>query len=304
MMTLQEMMQQYSFGRLELLAKQVVEGFITGLHKSPYHGFSVEFVEHRLYNTGESKKHVDWKLYAKTDKLFVKKYEEETNLRCQIVIDTSSSMFFPDVENSKLRFSILAAASLIQLLRKQRDAYGLSLFSSEMEQHYSAKLSLAHHKQMMLELENLWQKKFEKGKRSVATSDILHDLAERIPNRSLVILFSDMFSNDEPEALFSALQHLKFKKHELILFHVTDHDKELMFNFQNKPYKFIDLETEEEIKLNPNQTKAYFTETMADFYGQLKLKCLQYKIDFVEVDIQKPFDELLSAFLLKRQRLY
>ncbi len=155
MLTLQEIVEQESFGNLEFLASQVVEGFITGLHKSPYHGFSVEFVEHRMYNEGESKKHVDWKLYAKTDKLFVKKFEDETNLRCQILIDTSSSMYFPNKDINKLKFSVLTAATIIQLLKRQRDASGISLFSDKIDWHAKPKLTLSHQKMIFSELDNL-----------------------------------------------------------------------------------------------------------------------------------------------------
>ncbi len=304
MLNLQTIQEEYSFGRLELLATQVVEGFITGMHKSPFHGFSVEFVEHRMYNPGESKKHIDWKLYAKTDKLYVKKYEEETNLRCQLIIDTSSSMFFPEKQFNKLQFTIFAAASIMQLLHRQKDASGLSLFSDILEFHQTAKLNSSHRKRMMLEMEKMLSISTMRNKASVGTADLLHDLAERLNRRSLVILFSDMFSQDEPEKVFSALQHLRFKKHELILFHVTEPNKERDFHFSAKPYRFIDIETGEEAKLNPINIKEDFASQMDAYYEELKLKCSQYKIDFVEADINQDFNQVLTAFLLKRQRLY
>ncbi len=304
MLNLQTIQEEYTFGRLELLATQVVEGFITGMHKSPFHGFSVEFVEHRMYNPGESKKHIDWKLYAKTDKLYVKKYEEETNLRCQLIIDTSSSMFYPEKQFNKLQFSIFAAASIMQLLHRQKDASGLSLFSDTLEFHQTAKLNSSHRKRMMLEMEKMLSISTMRNKASVGTADLLHDLAERLNRRSLVILFSDMFSQDEPDKVFAALQHLRFKKHELILFHVTEPNKERDFNFSAKPYRFIDIETGEEAKLNPINIKEDFSSQMDAFYEELKLKCSQYKIDFVEADINQDFNQVLTAFLLKRQRLY
>ena len=304
MQTLQDIIKQNTFGNLELLASQVVEGFITGLHKSPYHGFSVEFVEHRMYNEGESKKHIDWKLYAKTDKLFVKKFEDETNLRCQILIDTSSSMYFPSKNESKLKFSVLSAAAIIHLLKQQRDASGISLFSQEIDWHTRSKLSISHQKMLYSQLETLLTQEVKKNIPSTSTAELLHRLAEQIHQRSLIVLFSDLFSDDNPEELFSALQHFRFKKHELIIFHVTEPKKEKNLEFSNQPHRFVDLETGETIKLNPSHIREQYTTDMSRFYADLKLKCSQYKIDFVEVDINQPFSEILTAFLIKRQRLY
>lgn len=288
------------FKNLELLAKKVVEGFITGLHKSPFHGFSVEFAEHRLYNTGESTRHIDWKLFGRTDKLFVKRYEEETNLRCQIVIDVSSSMLFPiDTENNKLHFSIHAAAALNELLKQQRDAVGLTLFSDKIDIHYPAKGSPAQQKLIYSTLEDLLNRK-EQNKTS-ATVHALHQIAEIIHKRSLVVIFSDMFDNhSENEELFSALQHLKYKKHEVVLFHVNDKSKELDFKFENRPYHFIDLETGEQIKLNPSQIKDNYIAEVQKFANALKLKCGQYHIDFVEADINEGFNNILLTYLIKR----
>ncbi len=304
MLSLKEIVEPESFGNLELLASQVVEGFITGMHKSPYHGFSVEFVEHRIYNEGESKKHIYWKLYGKTDKLFVKKYEEETNLRCQILIDTSSSMLFPDNDFNKLKFSIFSAAAIIQLLKKQRDATGLSLFSNKIDFHTRTKLTISHQKLLFSELEKLINQKQEKNIKSDNTAEILHEIAEQINQRSLVVLFSDMFSYEQSEEIFSALQHLRYKKHDVIIFHVTEPEKEKDLGFDNKPHRFIDLETGEEVKINPLHIKENYEKHMRDFYYNLKLRCSQYKIDFVEADINRPFSEVLSNFLIKRQRLY
>lgn len=300
------------FSKLELIAKQVVEGFITGLHKSPFHGFSVEFAEHRLYNTGESTRHIDWKLYAKTEKLFVKRYEEETNLRCQIVIDTSSSMYYPIMDNSneenvnKIGFSTYAAAALVHLLKKQRDAFGVSLFSDEVELHTETKSTTTHSQLVFTELDKLL-KPLEKGvsKRS-SGAQALHEIAEKISRRSLVILFSDMIENSEKNQndLWNALQHLKHNKHEVILFHVLDKKKEIEFDFENRPYRFVDLETGEELKLNPLEVREAYKKSMKTFEHDLKLKCGQYKIDLVEVDISQGFDQVLLPYLLKRKKLY
>jgi uncharacterized protein (DUF58 family) len=290
-------------GNLELIARYVVEGFITGLHKSPFHGFSVEFAEHRLYNPGESTRHIDWKLYARTDKLFIKKYEEETNLRCQILLDNSSSMYFPDVKNNKLKFSIYAAASLIYLLKKQRDAAGLTIYSDHVESFYSARSSFAHLQLLFGELQkNLANE--EKNKKTLI-SDVLHAIAENIHKRSLVVIFSDMFDNPEKqEDYFSGLQHLKYKKHEIILFHVVDKSKELEFTYDNKPYRFIDMETGDRVELFPDEIKKDYLEKVTDFRNTLKAKCNQYHIDYVEADINQGFYQVLQNYLIKRERLY
>jgi len=294
------------FDNLELIAKQVVEGFITGLHKSPFHGFSVEFAEHRLYNKGESVKNIDWKLYGKTDKLFVKRYDEETNLRCRIVIDVSSSMLFPYKDKSiqsKLLFSVYSAASLIHLLRKQRDAVGITFFSDEIELHTKTKGSSVHARMLYSKLNELVYN--EQGlNKSSKPGELLHLISDKIHKRSLVIIFSDMFSSENSDKLFSALQHLKHSKHEVILFHVTDKNLEQDFKYNNRPYKFIDMETGETIKLNPNEVRDFYTGSSKDFFNKLKLKCGQYKIDFVQADVKSDFKKVLAPFLLKRSKMH
>ncbi len=297
------------FDNLEFIAKQVVEGFITGLHRSPFHGFSVEFAEHRLYNSGESTKHIDWRLFARTEKLFIKKYQEETNLRSHIVIDTSSSMLFPFEKNkinNKLSFSIYCAASLIYLLRRQRDAVGLSLFSDNLELHTKSKTSNSHIKMLYAELNNLLNQKLIKNykKKITKTSNILHLIAENVHKRSLIIIFSDMFEKENKEDLFSAIQHLRYNKHEVILFHVKDKKQEQNFEYENRPYKFIDLETGEQMKFNPNDLRESYVKKINDYFSEIKLKCGQYKIDFVESDINEGFKKILMPFLLKRKKLF
>ena len=298
------------YTKLEMLAKQVVEGFITGLHKSPFHGFSVEFAEHRLYNNGESTRHIDWKLYGKTDKMFVKRYEEETNLRCRIVLDISSSMYFPYKKEytiddpNKITFSVYAAAAIIELLRRQRDAFGLSLFAENIELHSQARSSETHQRLLFTHLEKLLVPIDTETRKGTITSRALHEIAENTHRRSLVILFSDMFESSAENAdMFSALQHLKHNKHEVILFHVVDKSLELDFNFENRPYKFIDTESGEILKLNPKDVKYAYTHRIADYVSDLKLKCAQFKIDFVEADINKGFDNILLPYILKRQKM-
>jgi uncharacterized protein (DUF58 family) len=299
------------FTHLEFIAKQVVEGFITGLHKSPFHGFSVEFAEHRLYNKGESTRHIDWKLFGRTDKLFVKRYEEETNLRCQLIIDNSSSMYFPlnekgkNEKKNKITFAAYCSAALIELLKRQRDAVGLSIFAEEVELHTPAKSNSLHNKMLYHQLEKLIQPLAKETNKNTSAVSALHQIAEAIHQRSLVIIFSDMMdSKAESEELFSALQHLKHNKHEVVLFHVTHKDKELDFEFENRPYRFIDMETNEEIKLFPNEIKDHYVKQMLDFRNDLKLKCGQYKIDFIEADINLGFEQVLMPYLLKRTKLY
>lgn len=295
------------FGNIELLAKQVVEGFITGLHKSPFHGFSVEFAEHRLYNKGESTKHIDWKLYARTDKLFIKRYEEETNLRCQLLIDTSSSMNFPidSKELNKLEFSVYAAASLIEMLKKQRDAVGLSLFTNELKLETPAKTSMSHHRYIYSELEKLLDRTNQEKGQTTNVVEAIHHFAEKIHKRSLVIIFSDMFDGDliNDEAAFSALQHLRHKKHDVVLFHVVDKKKELELDFENRPYVFVDMETGEEMKLNPSQVKDKYKEMAQKHENNLKLKCGQYNIDYVLTDINEGVHQVLLQYLVKRSKM-
>jgi len=290
---------------LELLARQVVEGFITGLHKSPFHGFSVEFAEHRLYNTGDSVKNIDWKLFAKTDKLFSKRYEEETNLRCQFVIDTSSSMYFPDDNYHKLTFAIQSTAVLMYLLKKQRDAFGLSLFTDQLRLNTAAKSTNTHQKYLFSQLEQVLKAPKLNVQTNLALA--LHQIAELIHKRSLVIVFSDMMQTEHDEdkiaALFSALQHLKFNKHEVVIFNVTDKDKEVYFNFANRPYQFVDMETGAILKAHASKVKQAYLEEMNDYRHKLMLKCAQYKIDLVDADIKEGFDQVLQGYLIKRQKM-
>ena len=294
------------FSKLEWFARQVVEGFITGLHKSPFHGFSVEFAEHRHYNPGDSTRHIDWKLFARTDKHFIKRYEEETNLRCQIVIDHSSSMFFPEkLENgeNKMSFSVHCAAALTHLFKTQRDAIGLSLFSDTVDVHLPAKLSVSHLNRVYTHLEHLLESKPHGSQTNVASA--LHEISDRIHQRSLVLIFSDMLDGigNEMQPLFNALQHLKYNKHEVVVFHVADRSKEIEFNFENRPHTFIDMESGDEVKLNPSQIRDHFKESALAHEQEVKLKCTQYGIDFVKADIADGFNQVLRAYLDKRSRM-
>ncbi len=290
---------------IDLLARQVVEGFITGIHKSPFHGFSVEFAEHRLYNKGESMRHIDWKLFAKTDKMFVKRYEEETNLRCQIIIDNSASMHYPDNKNTslnnlnKIGFSAVASASLSEILKRQRDAFGLSIYSDEIDYYSPAKSSERHRRMLLKQLENLLQSNSIK---TTNTYKVLHQIADKIHRRSLIILFTDMLQADKEEKdLFEALRHLKYNKHEVVLFHIFDGKHEFEFNFDYKPKKFIDIETGEKINLYADAVKDNYKKAVSKYFNDLKMKCMQYKIDYISVDINQGIEQILTEYLIRRQ---
>ena len=305
-MAIQEAKNIYGIKNLELLAHQVVEGFITGLHKSPFHGFSVEFAEHRLYNKGESTRHIDWKLYAKTDKLFVKRFEEETNLRCHIIIDNSGSMHYPIIKNptiknlNKIGFSVMAAAVLLEILKRQRDAYGLSIYSDKNEYYAPAKGSERHRRML---LENLQKTLSNRSQTKTKTYTALHEIADKIHRRSLIFVFTDMFQADKDEdKLFEALRHLKYNKHEVVLFHTFDGKHELNFDFDNTPKRFIDIETGDHINLYADSIKDNYKAAIEGYFERLKMKCMQYKIDYVGVDINEGFDQILTTYLISRKR--
>lgn len=291
---------------LDLLAKQVVEGFITGMHKSPFNGFSVEFSEHKLYNKGESTRHIDWKLFAKTEKLYTKKYEEETNLRCHIIVDNSASMHYPIIKKqtlnniNKIGFSAIAAAALMEILKRQRDAVGLSIYSNKYDYYAPEKGSERHRKMLLNQLEQLL---VSSSKATTETYQYLHEIAEKIHRRSLIFLFTDMFqTTKDKEQLFDALRHLKYNKHEVVLFHTFDSKTELNFNFDNAPKKFVDVETGEEINVYAENVQKKYKNLIDNYFKDLKNKCLQYKIDYVPVDINLGFNQVLVNYLVSRRK--
>lgn len=289
---------------VQLLAKQAVEGFIIGLHKSPFHGFSVEFSEHRLYNNGDNLKHIDWKVYGKSDKLFIKKYEEETNLRCQIIIDTSSSMLFPERPKhyTKLQFSAIAAAAILEVLKKQQDAGGLTLFNEEITFHSQCKSSSTHFNNLYSNLEQLLT--FNQKSKGTKTVEILHEIAERIHRRSLVIIFSDMMDrHSEQDELIHAIQHLRYNKHEVIVFQVMDKAKEVDFAFSNRPYEFVDLETGQSVKMNSNAMRETYVKRMAELRADLEVRTGQLGIDLIDADINLDFQQILMPYFLKRNKM-
>ncbi|SCY42692.1 Protein of unknown function DUF58 [Nonlabens sp. Hel1_33_55] len=302
----QELNKTSGFKNLALLASQVVEGYISGMHKSPFHGFSAEFAEHKIYNQGESTRHIDWKLYAKTDKYYTKKYDEETNLRCHLIVDNSASMHYPAVKSqelgslNKIGFASLATASIMNLLKKQRDAVGLSVYSDTYEYYAPEKGSERHHTMLLDQLNGVSVEK--NNFKATDTYKYLHEIAENIKRRSLIILFTDMFQNDrQEEELFEALRHLKYNKHDVVLFHTYDSATEINFDFENRPTRFIDVESGEYINVYADNVKDSYKESISIYFEELRVKCGQYRIKYVPVDIQKDFNVILTTFLLERQ---
>jgi uncharacterized protein (DUF58 family) len=303
----QELNKTGGFKNLDLLAKQVVEGFISGMHKSPFHGFSAEFAEHKMYNQGESTRHIDWKLFAKTDKLFTKRYDEETNLRCHLIIDNSSSMHYPQVNKlafnslNKIGFSALAAASLMHIFKKQRDAVGLSVYSNKYDYYAPEKGSERHHSMLLDQLNKTTLSKPHNI--TTNTYEYLHQIAEKMHRRSMIFVFTDMFQSDIADTkLFDALRHLKYNKHDVILFHVFDKEKEIEFNFDNNPKRFVDVETGEFINLYADNIKENYEKAVNTYFNNIKLKCGQYKIKYVEANINENFDKILTTYMLERQK--
>lgn len=306
-MTLQKKISEISnFKNLELLANQVVEGFISGMHKSPFHGFSSEFSEHKIYNVGESTKNIDWKLFARTDRLYTKQYEEETNMRCHIIIDHSSSMYFPTLANNqsffenKIGFSVLASAVLLDLLKKQRDAAGLSIYAENYDYYASEKGNDKHFRMLYQQLENVLQDKPNQA--STNTSKMLHLIAENIHRRSMIVLFTDFFQEGDEIALFEGLKHLKHNKHKVVVFHVYDREREVKLQFDDKPKKFIDVETGEIIQVYPDNIQETYEKNMNEFFNRTALICAKYQIKYVPVAIQDSFEKIMTSYLIERQK--
>jgi len=280
---------------MEIKARLVVEGFIAGLHKSPYHGFSVEFAEHRQYMPGDPLKNVDWKVYAKTDRFFIKEFEEETNLKAYILLDTSGSMGYSSNSVNKLEYSCYLSAALSYLMLKQRDSVGLVLFDQNIKKYIPPKSALRSHLHVILqELDKL------ESSRTTNISSALHQMAERIKRRGLIILISDLF--DDPDRVLNGLKHFRHKKHEVIVFHVLD-PKERTFAFPELAI-FKDLETDEELMTSPWQIRKEYIERFKALVSKYTLQCRESLIDYVLLDTSIPFDYALFSYLSKRQRLW
>lgn len=299
------------FSRFGIIAQQVVEGFLTGLHKSPFHGFSVEFAEHKIYNQGNSTKNIDWKLFARTEKLFLKEFEEETNVKSTIILDISGSMDFPKSSNdtmnglNKLGFSVYAAASLLFLLNKQRDASGVVFFDEAVRLKSEIKGSKTHLSFLIQQLENVLSQS-TKGEGLSSLSQCLHQIANQSPKRGMITLFTDFSFHSAKEDLdmvLQSLQHLKYNGNEVLVFNVLDKRLEEEFNFGNKPHRFIDLETGEEVKMAPMEFKAKYKEIKSKQLSFIKTKLLNFGIDYIEADINEGFTTILEAYLVRRSSL-
>jgi len=281
---------------MELKARMVVEGFIAGLHKSPYHGFSVEFAEHRQYMPGDSIRDIDWKVYAKSDRYYIKQYEEETNLKAYLLLDCSASMGYSSGASPQTKFdyALTLAASLSFLMIKQRDAVGLTTFADQIMQYIPPRSAAGHVHVLLHQFANLT---------TASTTDLalpFHEMAERIKRRGLIIVISDLF--DDPQRIISGLKHFRHRKHEVIVFHILD-PREKDFAFSGEAI-FEDMETGERITTLPWQIKKDYVRKFKDMVELISSECRQARIDYYMIDTATPFDKALYAFLAKRERLY
>jgi uncharacterized protein (DUF58 family) len=278
---------------LSLKARFVVEGFIVGLHKSPYHGFSVEFSEHRSYGAGDEIRHIDWKLWGKTDRYYIKQFEEETNLKSYLLIDQSLSMKYQSKNFSKLEYAKLLAASLVYLMLKQQDAVGLILFDNQIRVNIPPRSKRSHLNVLLAQMENI-----SAGPKT-HMAPVLHQTAEVIKKRGLIILISDLF--DSPKDVLSGLQHFRYKGHEVVVFHIMD-PQELKLNFSQRT-RFRDMESGEELITDPWHIKADYQRSMEKFCDYYKIQCRKNNIDYVRLFTDASVDLALSEYLLKRKRL-
>ena len=280
-------------GGMELVARLVVEGFITGLHKSPYQGFSVEFAEHRQYMPGDEIRYIDWKVYGKSDRYYIKKFEEETNLRAYILLDISASMNYKYDERSltKFEYGCYLAASLTYLMLKQRDSVGLALFDTHIREYIPPRSAATHLNAIITVLENA-----QPGNET-SISVIFNELAKRIVRRGLIIVISDLL--DEPSEVLSAIKHLRHRKHEVIVLHLLD-KAELTFPFEG-PVVFRDMETGRMLPTQSETLRAGYIEQLNAFIQQYRRGCGASQIDYVQIDTTTPFDYVLSSYLSRRK---
>ncbi len=279
---------------LSLVARGVVEGFISGLHSSPYKGFSVEFAEHREYTLGDDPRHLDYKMLARTDRLYIKQFEEETNMRVQILLDTSGSMAYRhEARITKLEYGSYLTAVLAYLMTRQQDSVGLTTFDTEVRLDMPARSSPRHFNEMMQQLEAIEPG----GTTHIAAT--LHKLANRFKRRCLIVLISDLY--DEPDAVIRALHHFRHRRHEVILFHIFD-KAELEFPFRDV-IAFHDLETDERIQVDPAYVRDVYIEQLKQFVDTYRRECSESQIDYVMTDTSVPYDFMLSRYIAKRSRL-
>ncbi len=280
--------------KFNLRARHIVEGFMIGLHKSPYHGFSVEFSDHRQYNVGDPASLIDWKVFAKTDRYYIKRFEEETNLKAYILVDHSASMAYTSHDNEKLTYAKNLAAALAYLMISQQDAVGLASFSDVLTSFVPPKAVRSYLKIIYEQLYSL------EASGNTSTKDVLHKIADRIKRRGLVILISDLL--DDPAEIISALQHFRHNKNEVIVFHISD-AQEIDFDFKRESI-FKDAETGEKITVSPWQIRQKYQELFTEHQEFIKQKCFEYKIDYCPITTSTPFDKALLAYLIKRSKLF
>ncbi len=278
--------------RLELKARQIVEGYVTGLHRSPYHGFSIEFAEHREYVAGDDLRHLDWKVWGRSDRYYIKQYEQETNLRAYLVLDTSESMRYKgeSATMNKYDYACYVAASLAYLILKQQDAVGLAMFDADIHRFVRPSSVSAHLREMLHEMEH------HEAREKTNIGVILHNLAEMVSQRGIVILVSDMF--DSVENIMFGVRHLRHRKHEVILFHILDHD-ELEFPFQQMTM-FLGLEEYPDLLCDPRALKRAYLSELNSYLKELKRGCRHNGVDYVLMDTREPIEVALTTYLARR----
>ena len=287
---------------LDFIAKSIVEGFMHGLHRSPYKGFSVEYAEHRIYNPGESTRHIDWKIFAKTDRLYTKSYDAETNLRAYVVLDVSSSMYYPVPGYDKIKFSVYTSAALSYLLQKQRDSIGLFTFNEQIQDELPAQSTTTHTRHLLTYLDKIVRHPLKH--KSTALAKAIHHIATKIPRRSLVIIFSDLLMTpSKQEAVYNALHHLRYKQHEVVLFHVTDKATEEELKFADRPHVFYDLETQGRVSLNPSKIREQYQKQRSSWQAEVETRCGLLGVTFFQVDVEEPFAKSLLTCLMKRSEM-
>jgi uncharacterized protein (DUF58 family) len=280
---------------LELIAKFIVEGFLVGLHKSPYHGFSVEFSEHRQYMPGDNIRDIDWKVYGRTNRFYIKQYEEETNLKAYLILDISGSMGYASKKISKIQYATYLAAALSYLLIKQRDAVGLATFSNKIYRFLPPKSTSGYLQFILKELNEI---KLERQTTNV--SDTLHELAEKIKRRGLIILLTE-FLYEDPEKILQGLKHFRHYDHEILVFNILD-PQDKFFDFK-QDVTFVDMETGEKVKTQPFFLRERYRRHIDDFYNNLQKECLNFQIDFHNIITDEPFDKALIRYMLKRKKM-
>jgi len=279
--------------RLDLKARLVVEGFITGLHRSPYHGFSVEFSEYRPYNPGDPRRHIDWKVWGRTDRYYVKQFEEETNLRAYLLLDTSASMAYGSGNTTKLHYAVILASALSYLLLKQRDAVGLATFDEKLNNYLPPRSVFSTLHRLLREMEGV------RASGQTRVSRTFHELAERLKKRGLIIILSDLF--DEPASVLSALKHFRHRKHEVIVFHILD-PMERTFAFSDDSL-IVDMETGDKIRTQPWHIRTAYQKNVDRFLNTFRRECLEHRIDYHPINTDASFDEALTAYLVKRRKV-